>query len=270
MKFHTLVVDDEPLARKRIVDLLKNDRTIEIADECKNGYEAIKHLHAQSCDLLFLDIQMPDIDGFGVLESLEKSKMPATIFVTAYDQYAMKAFSVNAIDYLLKPFDDDQFYKCLTDAKLGILHHRIGEMERQLKSLSRYMHDHDLCYGAIPGAPEGVKTPYHEQFAIKNNGKIFFMKTSTIQWIEATGNYVCFHTSKGRHLLRATIHSMCQKLDPKIFIRVHRSFIVNTEFIQEMEVGLHGEYSFLMEKGEKIVSGRNYHSNVSKYLKIND
>ncbi len=267
MKFQTLVVDDEPLARKRVVDLLAGDATVNITDECKNGYEAITILHRKPCDLLFLDIQMPDIDGFGVIESMDAAKMPATVFVTAYDKYALKAFSVNAIDYLLKPFDDNQFFRALTNAKMSILNHKLGEINSHITTLTEYIRDNNLRYGGLL-SDEGVSAGiFQEKFAIRNNGKILLIKTSSVQWIESTGNYVCLHTMKGRHLIRAKISALQEKLDPCKFIRIHRSTIINVDFIQEIEKCSHAGYIFKMNKGDKISSSHNYNSAINRFLK---
>lgn len=266
-KYSALIVDDELLARKRISDLLASDTTVDITGECKNGYEAVKTLQKEKCDLLFLDIQMPDIDGFGVIETIKRRDMPSIVFVTAYDHYALKAFSVNAIDYLLKPFDDEQFYNALAKAKMNILNRTLYEINLQINSLKQYLYNNDFLYGGHLKETENSSRQFQEQFAVKNNGKIYFIKATDIQWVEATGNYVCFHTLKGRHLIRSTINSIAVKLNPLKFVRIHRSFIINIDYISHIETVSHGNYVFKMSKGDKITASRTYNSEVKKFLK---
>src|SRR6266576_2763237 len=216
----TLIVDDESLARERLHDMLSTDPQIQIIAECGNGQEAIDAIQLHSPDLVFLDVEMPGIDGFGVLEALPPERIPTIIFVTAYDQYAVRAFEVYALDYLLKPFDQERFDKALKRAKDQIATEKTDALsERILRAI------------------EDIKTkPVHlERLVIKMNGHVFFMKAEEIDWLEAEGNYVRLHSGKESYLLRDTISALESQLDPKKFIRVHRSAIVNIDRISELQ-----------------------------------
>jgi two-component system, LytTR family, response regulator len=247
----TLIVDDESLARERIRDMLASDPSIEIVDECSTGEEAICSIHQHSPDLVFLDVEMPGADGFSVLEALPADQMPAVIFVTAYDQYAVRAFDFYALDYLLKPFDRDRFDKALARAKAEIASVRGDALsERILKAI------------------EDIKTkPVHlERLVIKLNGHVFFMKTDEIDWLEAEGNYVRLHSGKESYLLRDTISALESQLDPKKFIRVHRSAIVNVDRISELQPWFHGEYRILLREGVQLTLSRTYREKLHELL----
>jgi two-component system LytT family response regulator len=247
----TLIVDDEPLARERIRDMLTSDPAIEIVAECANGQEAIEAIEHHSPDLLFLDVEMPGIDGFAVLEALPAERMPTTIFVTAYDQYAVRAFEVYALDYLLKPFDQERFDKALKRAKDQIASERSEAVSQQ-----------------ILRAIEDIKTkPVHlERLVIKMNGHVFFMKAEEIDWLEAEGNYVRLHSGKESYLLRDTISALESQLDPKRFIRVHRSAIVNVDRISELQPWFHGEYRIVLREGVQLTLSRTYREKLHELL----
>src|SRR5438132_3415854 len=233
----TLIVDDESLARERIRDMLASDRTIEIVGECSNGQEAIEAIQLHSPDLVSLYVEMPVTDGFAVLEALPSDRIPAVIFVTAYDQYAVRAFEVYALDYLLKPFDQERFEKALKRARDYLASERTDALsERILRAI------------------EDIKTrPVHlERLVIKMNGHVFFMKAEEIDWLEAEGNYVRLHSGKESYLLRDTISALESQLDPKRFIRVHRSAIVNVDRISELQPWFHGEYRIVLREGVQL------------------
>src|SRR3977135_1175253 len=247
----TLICDDESLARERIRDMLASDSSIEIVAECANGEEAIDSIQQYSPGLVFLDVEMPGIDGFAVLEGLPADRMPAVIFVTAYDQYAVRAFEVYALDYLLKPFDQERFEKALKRAKDQIKSERNDEMsERILRAI------------------EDIKTkPVHlERLVIKMNGHVFFMKAEEIDWLEAEGNYVRLHSGKESYLLRDTITALESQLDPKKFIRVHRSAIVNVDRISELQPWFHGEYRIILREGVQLTLSRTYREKLHELL----
>src|ERR687883_459521 len=206
-----LLVDDEPLAREMIREMLKDDPGVEVVGECVNGREAIEAIQEHNPDLIFLDVQMPEIGGFEVLEALKSVQVPHVIFVTAYDQYAVRAFEVHALDYLLKPFDRERFESAWRRAKAHILSARGGEMEGRILAI-------------LEELKAGSK--YIERLVIKSGGRVFFLDTDDIDWIEAEGNYVSVHSGKKSHLLRETISSLEAQLDPKKFRRIHRSSIV--------------------------------------------
>ena len=250
-RIRVLIVDDEPLARERISDLLTSDPQIDIVGECSNGAEAINSVQKLAPDLLLLDIEMPEKDGFAVLEAIPPDQMPAVIFITAYDQYAVRAFEVYALDYLLKPFDRERFERALDRAKAQVLGERNGDVSLR-----------------ILAALDEIKTRhvYLERLVIKTNGHVFFLKTDEIDWIEAEGNYVRLHTSKESYLLRDTISALEAQLDPKRFLRVHRSAIVNIDRVQEMQPWFHGEYRIILKGGAQLTLSRSYREKLHELL----
>jgi two-component system LytT family response regulator len=244
-------VDDESLARERIRDMLGDHPQIEILAECANGRDAIEAIQSLSPDLVFLDVEMPGIDGFGVLEALQPDRIPTIIFVTAYDQYAVRAFEVYALDYLLKPFDQERFEKALDRAKSQISSDRSDDLNQRILS-----------------ALEEIKTrPIHlERLVIKMNGHVFFIKAEEIDWLEAEGNYVRLHAGKESYLLRDTISALESQLDPKKFIRVHRSAIVNIDRITELQPWFHGEYRIILGEGVQLTLSRTYREKLHDLL----
>jgi two-component system LytT family response regulator len=248
---HVLLVDDEPLAREMIREMLKDDPEAEVVAECVNGREAIEVIQEHNPDLIFLDVQMPEIGGFEVLEALKSVHMPHVIFVTAYDQYAVRAFEVHALDYLLKPFDRERFDSAWRRAKLHILATRNGEMDQRILAI-------------LEELKAGSK--YLERLVIKSGGRVFFLDTDDIDWIEAEGNYVSVHTGKKSHLLRETISSLEAQLDPKKFLRIHRSSIVKIDRIKELQPWFHGEYRVILLDGTQLTLSRNYRENLQEAL----
>ena len=246
----TLIVDDESLARERIREMLEGDPEIEIVGDCANGKEAIQAISKLKPDLIFLDVEMPGIDGFQVLQSLEAAEMPVVIFVTAYDQYAVRAFDTFALDYLLKPFDRERFERSVRRAKTQLLKISDSMNERILSAL------------------EQIKTrPVHlERLVIKMNGHVFFIKAAEIDWLEAEGNYVRLHAGKESYLLRDTISALEAQLDPKQFLRVHRSAIVNIDRIQELQPWFHGEYRIILREGVQLTLSRSYREKLHELL----
>ncbi|HYV04246.1 MAG TPA: LytTR family DNA-binding domain-containing protein [Blastocatellia bacterium] len=246
----TLIVDDESLARERIREMLEGDPEIEIVGDCANGKEAIQAISKLKPDLIFLDVEMPGIDGFQVLQSLEAAEMPVVIFVTAYDQYAVRAFDTFALDYLLKPFDRERFERSVRRAKTQLLKISDSMNERILSAL------------------EQIKTrPVHlERLVIKMNGHVFFIKAAEIDWLEAEGNYVRLHSGKESYLLRDTISALEAQLDPKQFLRVHRSAIVNIDRIQELQPWFHGEYRIILREGVQLTLSRSYREKLHELL----
>ena len=247
----TLIVDDESLARERIRDMIDSDSGIEIIAECGNGHEAIEAIQQLSPDLVFLDVEMPGIDGFGVLEALPPRQIPTVIFVTAYDQYAVRAFEVYALDYLLKPFDQERFDKAIERAKTHISSEQNEDLSKRILS-----------------ALEEIKTkPVHlERLVIKMNGHVFFIKAEEIDWLEAEGNYVRLHAGKESYLLRDTISALESQLDSKKFIRVHRSAIVNIDRITELQPWFHGEYRIILRQGVELTLSRTYREKLHELL----
>ena len=250
-KIRVLIVDDEPLARAKIVDLLATDPNIEIIGECADGLSAVAAIEEQAPDLLLLDVQMPELDGFGVLEMVEAERLPVVIFVTAFDQYALRAFEVHALDYLLKPFDRERFNRALQRARQQIEHARAGTMNRQLVAL----------LADLQAKPKRL-----ERLVIKAGGRVFFLRVDEIDWIEAAANYVRLHVGKENHLLRETINGLAEKLDPEKFLRIHRSTIVNLERIKELQPWFHGDYVVILQDGTQLTSSRSYREDLHKLL----
>src|SRR5688500_18547739 len=219
-KIRTLVVDDEPMARERVLSLLQQEDDVEVVGECSDGTQALAAIQHQSPDLVFLDVQMPGLDGFGVIQAVGAEKMPTVIFVTAYDEYALRAFEVHALDYLLKPFGRDRFRETLKHARASLERRRAGDLGRRLLALVN-----DI-------KPEAPKL---DRLVVKSGGRVFFLRTDDLDWIEAAGNYVRLHLGEESHLFRETMNRMETRLDSRRFVRIHRSRIVNTERIKELQ-----------------------------------
>ncbi len=244
-KIRTVIVDDEPLARRNLRLLLEKDPLIEIIAECRNGREAIAALNSCSPQLVFLDIQMPEIDGFEVLKEVGPEKIQAIIFVTAFDQYALKAFEVHALDYLLKPFDDGRFLKALAKAKSQIEQRQMNQITNKLLALLEERE---------PKAA-GQKS-YLTRFMIKLASRVVLLNVSEIDWIEADGNYAKLHVGRKAHLLREKMHDLEAQLDPRKFVRIHRSIIVNLDRIKEMHPHLNGDYIVVLNDGAQLKLSR--------------
>lgn len=239
----TIIVDDEPLALKRLKKLLRDDREVELEEACKSGEEAIIAIDKIQPNLVFLDIQMPKINGFEVLEHIEVENIPVIVFVTAYDQYALQAFDVNAIDYLLKPFDQKRFDQALKRAKKYTQQHTQDDLKKPIKRLLEYHRSEE---------------EHISRLMIKNNDKVFFIPVEQIDWIESAGNYVRIHTGKNNYLIRETMVNMERKLNSELFFRIHRSAIVNVNSIKELEKWFHGDYKVQLYTGKELTMSRNY------------
>ncbi len=224
---------------------------MEIVGESCNGREALEAIRTLTPDLIFLDVQMPEVGGFEVLAALGEEKAPYVIFVTAYDQYAVRAFEVQALDYLLKPFDQERFDVSWQRAKAQLKRDRNGGMDQRILTL-------------LEELKAGNK--YLERLVIKAAGRIYFLETSEIDWIEAEGNYVSVHSGKKSHLLRETISSLESQLDPKKFVRIHRSSIVRLDYIQELQPWFHGEYRVILQDGTQLTLSRNHRDKLQEAL----
>jgi two-component system LytT family response regulator len=242
-KIKTLIVDDEPLARRNIRVLLKDDTDIEVVGEAGGGEAALELIRRHSPDLVFLDIQMPEMDGFGVLERIEAAQMPVVVFVTAFDRYALKAFEFHALDYLLKPFDDARFEKALRQAKQQIERRDIEELSRRLVALLEGR-------GSERAAPSQPK--YLTRLLVKSAGRVFFLKTDEIDYVTAEDYYVKLHVGRKNHLLRETMNDMESRLDPEKFVRVHRSSIVNLDRVRELQQLVNGDYTVVLHDGTQL------------------
>ena len=249
----TLIVDDEPAAREGMRHLLAADPEIVLAGECSNGREAAAAIRDTSPDLVFLDVQMPELDGFGVLREVGVERAPAVVFVTAFDQYALRAFDVHAIDYLLKPFTDDRFRQSLDRAKQLVHQGRLGDLSRKLAAL--------LDNDASAPAPR-----YLDRLVVKSGGKVTLLPVGEIEWIDAEGDYVRIHVGKTWHLLRETMKNLEEQLDAARFVRIHRSTIVNLEKVKELQPFFRGEYVVVLHNGATLKLSRGYRDNLEARL----
>lgn len=243
MKIKSLIVDDEPLARDRVKRMLREESDIEITGECGNGMEAVAFINEHAPDLVFLDIQMPEMTGFEVLRAISEEKMPAIVFVTAYDQYAIQAFDVHALDYLLKPFNRERFTRAVARAREHIEKSHGGNIDERLASL-------------IADLKGGKK--YLERLVVKSVGRVFFLRTDEVDWIEAAGNYAKLHVGRESHLIRETMNGLESKLDPDKFLRIHRSTLVNIDRIKELHPLFSGDYTVNLKNGVELTLSRNY------------
>ncbi len=251
-RIKTLVVDDEPLAREGITTLLQAASDFQVIGLCANGEEAIEAIDAKRPDVVFLDVQMPEIDGFQVLESLDPKRMPTVIFVTAYDQYALRAFDIHAVDYLLKPVDVERFEQALERTRKRLESKRTNGTDKHLKSLLEELKSRDQKL---------------ERLVVKTGGKIFFLRTEEIDWIEAAGDYVKIHINTTEHIIRERITELEAKLDPSRFLRIHRSTIVNIDRIKEMQPMFYGDYVVILRNGTQLNLSRTYREKISKLMK---
>lgn len=255
MKITTLIVDDEPLARERLRRMLANETDVEIVGECVGGSEAVKLIEAERPRLVFLDVQMPEMSGFEVLQIISPELMPAIVFVTAYDRYAIQAFEFHALDYLLKPFDEERLRAALERARAEI-------KKRQFAAAGRDREDgaesFDERIGALLGSLR-ANNKYAERFVLKSIGRIYFIRTEEVDWIEAAGNYVNLHVGRENHLLRETMNNIENRLDPDRFLRIHRSAIVNIDFIKELSPLFNGDYKVVLNDDRELTLSRKYH-----------
>jgi two-component system LytT family response regulator len=251
----TLVVDDEPLARRRIGQLLAEHAGFAIQGECSTGTEAIAALLGDSeVDLVFLDVQMPDFTGLEVLQHVAHlPHLPLVVFVTAYDQYTLQAFENHAVDYLLKPLDPDRFARCLAHISQLVGRQQAGSPQPQLTPL---LH-------TLPPVPAAA---FSTQLLIKQPGRFYFVPTAQVQYVEAAANYVTVHTPGTTHTLRTTLNQLEGQLDPALFLRIHRSLIVNTQQVKELHPWAHGEFLLTLHDGTHLSSSRSYNERLQHFL----
>jgi two-component system, LytTR family, response regulator len=250
-KIRVLIVDDEPLAREGIRMRLQPAPDIEIIGECRNGREAVAAILRDAPELVFLDIQMPRMDGFAVIEAVGAQRMPQVIFVTAYDEHALRAFEVHALDYLLKPMDGARFAEALARARDRIRGKNLEAIAAQLQQMM----------SALKGEKD-----YLKRLSIKSAGRILLLGVDEIDWIEAADNYVQVHAGQDSHLLLSTMNSLETRLNPQQFLRIHRSTIVNLKRIKELHPMFHGEFRVILQDNTQLTSGRSYSKNLQKLL----
>jgi two-component system LytT family response regulator len=251
MDIRTLIVEDEPLMRERLRGLLAEEPDVVRVGECANGPEAVAALEADPPDLVFLDVQMPGLNGFEVIEAVGVERMPATIFVTAYDRYALRAFEVHALDFLLKPFNRERFRQALDRARARLRGGQDAEVQELLRAL-------------LADVRTEARAP--RRLVVKSDSRIALVKPEDIDWVEAAGNYVRLHVGKDEHLLRGTMEGIEGQLPPRQFVRIHRSTIVNVERIRSLEPGFHGDYVVALHDGTELPLSRTYRSRLEELL----
>ncbi|HEY0970300.1 MAG TPA: LytTR family DNA-binding domain-containing protein [Gemmatimonadales bacterium] len=245
-----LVADDEPEAREGMLGLLRRDPDIEVAGVCATGAEAVAAVARERPDILFLDIQMPELDGLEVVESIEKGCVPAIIFVTAYDEYALRAFDARALDYLLKPYSDERFAEALERAKERVRQHRLDEVGQQLVSL--------VADGAPPlsGEPADAQDGFLERIVVRRARSVSLVRTEEIDWIGAADYYAEIHAGGHVHLVRQTMQELEASLDPRRFVRIHRSTIVNVDRVRVIQPYFHGGHVVTLHDGTRLQMSR--------------
>jgi two-component system, LytTR family, response regulator len=241
----TVVADDEALARQKLRILLDSEPGILIVAECKNGKETLAAVQAYKPDLLMLDVQMPDADGFEVLKRVKAEQMPIVVFTTAYDHYAIKAFEAHALDYLLKPFDQERLHDALERARMELLNSRDPDLTKRLLALL---------------ADAKPQSQAEQRLVIKAGGRVVFLDVDEIEWIEAAANYVRLHAGKESYLLRGSIGRLAERLDAAQFVRIHRSTIVNIRKIRELQPCNSGEFMVVLRNGKELSGSRGYRS----------
>lgn len=246
----TLVVDDEPLARDKIKGFLSEEPDIELVAECDNGLSAVSAIRDKRPDLVFLDVQMPELNGFGVLKEVGDEDAPAVIFVTAFDQYALQAFDVHAMDFLLKPFDRARFRTAVDRARSQIVGNQTGHLRDKLSALLEDLED----------------KKYLDRLVVKARGRVYFLKVGDVDWIEAAANYVKLHTGMESHTVRETMSNLETRLDPNKFMRIHRSTIVNIDRIEELRQLFHGDYAVVLKGGKSLAVSRGYREKLNTLL----
>jgi two-component system LytT family response regulator len=249
MTYKVLIADDEAIAREILQKQLHEYPQVEIVAMCKNGKEALAAIEKYKPDLVFLDIQMPELNGIELAKSLTTEKLPLIIFVTAFDNYALQAFEANAIDYLLKPFDQERFDKTFQKVLKQLQLTNKEDLKPVFDKYSQFFQ-------------QFTQPDYPEIVTVKDGGRIQLLKTADLIYIEAEGNYISLQTEKSKHLLYETLSSFEQKLNPKIFVRIHRSTIVNINFIKEIQSHFNGDYSVILKNTKVLRMSRNYKENL--------
>jgi two-component system LytT family response regulator len=272
MRISTVIVDDEPLARKGLSLRLAEFDNIDIVGECKNGIEAVALIPLVRPDLVFLDIQMPGLNGFQVINKLQELKqpIPLIVFVTAFDSYAIKAFDIHALDYVLKPVDERRL-KDAIDRALFTLEQKQQDVNKQ--KLARLVADFtgDDCEDILRKLASGesiTRNRHPDILAIKDGSEVTRVAINDIQWIDAAGDYMCVHATGKTHIMRRTMKELEQELDPRKFVRAHRSAIVNIKYVQKMISHISGEYHLILSNGTELKVSRSYRDRVKEMIKL--
>ena len=255
-----LIVDDEPLAREGIRLLLENEPDIEVVGEATDGSEALRAIESLKPALVFLDVQMPGMSGVDVLKHLDGTDMPEVIFVTAYDQYALRAFEHHALDYLLKPFDDERFQGALEEARKRIRERGADRLGQRLMALLAEYRE------AGDSPPVETPSPFASRLAVRTSGRIYFLRTEEIDWIEAADYYVKLHVGTKSHLMRESMNKLEKQLDPEMFLRVHRSSIVNLDRVKELHAGGGTDHAVVLQDGTRLKLSRSRRERLNRLL----
>lgn len=252
MTLRILIVDDEELARQRIRRLLAREEEVEVIGEACDGHHAVESIRSLEPDLVFLDVQMPEVDGFAVLERLRPDPPPAVVFVTAHDDYAVRAFEVHAVDYLRKPFDAIRFKEAFSRARRRLAGAEVEERARKL----------DALLAQVEAQPPRSR----QRLMVRSDGRLYFVRIDDIDWVEAAGNYVKLHVGRDTHLMRETMSGIEKMLDPSRFLRIHRSAIVNLDRVREMQPWFSGEYTVILRDGTQLRLSRVYRDRLETWM----
>jgi len=250
-----VVADDERLAREKLLILLNSEPQVQVVAECQNGKQTVSTIRNFRPDLVLLDIQMPELDGFEVLDKIPPEEMPAVVFTSAYDQYAIRAFEANALDYLLKPFDQERLHHAVERARSELRKSRESELTHRILSLLSQVRP-----VTIPASQ------YRNRLVIKVNGRVVFLDMDSIDWVEAAANYVRLNAGKESYLVRDKISSLCERLDATHFVRIHRSVIVNVRKIKELIPTNSGEYVVVLKNGKELSCSRGYRTGLREIV----
>jgi two-component system, LytTR family, response regulator len=245
-----IIVDDEPLARDCMRLALHAASDVTVVAECSDGVDAVEAIRTHAPDVVFLDVQMPGLDGFAVIDRVGPEVMPAVVFVTAFDAHAIRAFEVHALDYVLKPFNDGRFLAALDRARASARERRQGELGRRLAALVRDW-EHPASEEAT-ATGSGGSSRYISRFAVREDGRVRFVAATDVDWIEADRNYMVVHVGEAQHRIRASLRDVIDELDPRRFVRIHRSAIVNIERIREVQPWFGGDYVAILRTGAKL------------------
>ena len=288
MRVRVLIVDDESLARQRVRRLVQTEADVEVVGEAESGHEAVALIRELQPDLVCLDVQMPGLDGFGVLRELDGGHVPMVMFITAYDEHAQRAFDVHAVDYVLKPVDEERFKAAFDKARKqranAVAAERLGELLETVRRLADARGELAAGFAGPAGNGNGLATGnatagasgaavanggrYASRILVKQDGRMFFVKTTEIDWIEADRNYVRLHVGKAAHTIRERISHLEETLDPRLFARIHRSTIVNLNRVREMQQWFSGDYVVILEDGTRLRLSRHYRDRVEKQVGV--
>lgn len=264
MTIRTLVVDDEPLAQRRITRLLRHEEDVAVVGVASNGREALEAIRAHAPDLVVLDIQMPEMGGFDVIRALEPERMPVIVFVTAYDSYALQAFDVHALDYLLKPFKATRFREAIQRARTQVAQ-RQPAPGAQLRAVAEELSAESRTDEPPPPLEEAPGHAPLTRILVRENGKMFFVRTPEVDWFEADGNYIRLHVGEHRYLVRGRINNLERRIDPDQFVRIHRSIIVNLDRIKEVYPWFGGDYMVVLRDGTQLKLTRKHRDRLVKH-----